>query len=59
MTMDQVREHPWITEKGDNPLITKDENCYDVIEEITEKDLNAAIKPVASVFTVVSYIFDY
>ena len=45
--------HDWITQKGLRPLISKEENCS--IEEVTDLDLSLAIKPVTSIFTLVSF----
>ncbi len=35
--------------------MSKEENCYDMVEEITESDLNTAIKSINSMFTVVCF----
>ncbi|KAJ9627313.1 hypothetical protein H2203_003775 [Taxawa tesnikishii (nom. ined.)] len=43
ITMDELREHPWVTKGGDDPLLSKDENCADLIEPPTEAEMNDAI----------------
>ncbi|CAG8647553.1 12368_t:CDS:10 [Acaulospora morrowiae] len=57
-TMPVLREHPWVTERGNNPLISTEENCTELITEITEDDLSAAIKPISirGVFTVIGAV---
>ena len=53
--MDEMRQHPWVTENGESPLITKDENCYDLVE-LSDSDISSAIKPVANIFTVIKAV---
>ncbi|KAF2756174.1 kinase-like protein [Pseudovirgaria hyperparasitica] len=43
ITMDELREHPWITKHGTDPLLSKEENTAVIIEPPTEEELNAAI----------------
>ena len=38
-----MQEHPWVTENGVNPLISKDENLAHQIEPPTDAEVNAAI----------------
>jgi hypothetical protein len=57
ITLDEVRTHSWVTHSGKDYLISKEQNCQEAIGEITEADLSSAIKPVASIFTVVGSSF--
>ncbi|KAK4984473.1 hypothetical protein LTR66_008488 [Elasticomyces elasticus] len=43
ITMDELREHPWVTKGGADPLLSKDENCSDLIEPPTDIEMNHAI----------------
>lgn len=43
ITMDEVREHPWVTKGGTDPLLSKEENTSDLIEPPTKEELDAAI----------------
>ncbi|CAI2169543.1 18402_t:CDS:10 [Funneliformis geosporum] len=47
ITMPELREHPWVTEKGSDPLITKEVNCADMVTEITDAEFNSAIKTIS------------
>ncbi|RIA95801.1 kinase-like domain-containing protein [Glomus cerebriforme] len=47
ITMPELREHPWVTEKGTDRLITTEENCSDMVTDITDDDLKSAIKPIS------------
>ena len=38
-----MQEHPWVTENGANPLVSKDENIAYKIEPPTDAEVNAAI----------------
>ncbi|CAG8495758.1 5480_t:CDS:10 [Gigaspora rosea] len=40
----ELREHPWVTNRGSDPLISTEENCSELITEITDDDLSSAIK---------------
>ncbi|CAG8692501.1 9436_t:CDS:2, partial [Racocetra fulgida] len=37
-------EHPWVNNHGKDPLISTEENCSELVTEITVDDLNSAIK---------------
>ncbi|CAG8746775.1 10498_t:CDS:2, partial [Acaulospora colombiana] len=54
IVMKELREHPWVTDHGNDPLISTEENCTEMVTEITEDDLSSAIKPISirSIFTV-------
>ncbi|KAF2095261.1 Pkinase-domain-containing protein [Rhizodiscina lignyota] len=43
ISMDEIREHPWVTKNGTDPLLPKEENTADLIEPPTQEELNAAI----------------
>ncbi|KAJ3024482.1 UNVERIFIED_CONTAM: hypothetical protein HDU68_008133 [Siphonaria sp. JEL0065] len=59
ITIDEIREHPWTTESGTNPLLpTKAQNCHKIFkkEDITTEELSSAVSNIKSVWTVVSAI---
>ncbi|KAF2404638.1 Pkinase-domain-containing protein [Trichodelitschia bisporula] len=41
--MDELREHPWVTRNGTDPLLSREENIAEIIEEPTQEELNNAI----------------
>ncbi|KAL5334540.1 kinase-like domain-containing protein [Aspergillus crustosus] len=41
--MDEIREHPWVTKNGGDPLLPKSENTAEIVELPTEEELNLAI----------------
>ena len=43
-----------MTNGGKDPLISKAENCTEMVMEITEEELKSAVKGVSGLFTVVS-----
>ncbi|OBT78552.1 CAMKK/META protein kinase [Pseudogymnoascus sp. 05NY08] len=43
ITMDELREHPWVTKDGTDPLLSKEENVSDLLEPPTQIELNHAI----------------
>ncbi|KAI9632262.1 kinase-like domain-containing protein, partial [Dioszegia hungarica] len=50
-----LREHPWVTEDGANPMISREDNMTHVgkiVEEPTEQEISAAIR-VKGAFTVI------
>ncbi|CAG8572999.1 3779_t:CDS:10 [Cetraspora pellucida] len=42
--MSKLREHPWVSNHGKDPLVSTGENCSELVTEITEDDLSSAIK---------------
>ncbi|KAL7419884.1 hypothetical protein Q5752_005800 [Cryptotrichosporon argae] len=51
-----IREHAWVTADGAEPMITTDDNLYDVgkkVDEPTQEELGNAINTLRGVFTVV------
>ncbi|MCO5599803.1 hypothetical protein L7F22_053910 [Adiantum nelumboides] len=51
MTIQQMREHPFITKDGKEDVISMEENIRDLVEEVTAEELDSAINRIASVFT--------
>lgn len=51
--MHELREDPWVTKHGEDPLISEEENCEMVVTELTDDDIHNAIKSIASILTVV------
>ncbi|KAI9374520.1 kinase-like domain-containing protein [Aspergillus egyptiacus] len=41
--MDELREHPWVTKNGMDPLLPKSENTAEIVEPPTEEEMNSAI----------------
>ncbi|EXJ56656.1 CAMKK/CAMKK-META protein kinase [Cladophialophora yegresii CBS 114405] len=41
--MRELREHPWVTKKGEDTLLSEEENTSDLVEPPTEAEMNAAI----------------
>ncbi|KAJ9615866.1 hypothetical protein H2200_001943 [Cladophialophora chaetospira] len=41
--MSELREHPWVTNKGTDRLLSEEENTSDLVEPPTEAEMNAAI----------------
>lgn len=39
ITMDKLREHPWVTQKGADPLLPAEENCANMIEPPNELEV--------------------
>ncbi|TGO26146.1 hypothetical protein BPAE_0065g00220 [Botrytis paeoniae] len=43
ITMDEIREHPWVTNNGTDPLLPKEENIATLVEPPSEIEVNHAI----------------
>ncbi|KAL2859728.1 kinase-like domain-containing protein [Aspergillus pseudodeflectus] len=41
--MDELREHPWVTKNGMDPLLSKAENTAEIVGLPTEEEMNSAI----------------
>ncbi|EXX69892.1 uncharacterized protein OCT59_005440 [Rhizophagus irregularis] len=47
ITMQELRVHPWVTEKGTDQLISTEVNCTDMVTDITDDELRSAIKTIS------------
>ncbi|KAJ1985405.1 hypothetical protein H4R34_000059 [Dimargaris verticillata] len=56
LTLMDIRHHPWTTNHGQRPLASFDDNCKDVITEITEHDIQNAIKTIGNLATVLKAV---
>ncbi|KAJ9195412.1 hypothetical protein DTO207G8_7743 [Paecilomyces variotii] len=55
--MQELREHPWVTKNGTDPLPSEEENTAGVIEPPTEEEMNEAItKNINNLFVVVKAV---
>ena len=43
ITLDKIKEHPWVTNFGQVLLLSAEENC--VFEPLTEDEVESAMKP--------------
>ncbi|WRT65376.1 uncharacterized protein IL334_002319 [Kwoniella shivajii] len=56
IAMSDLREHPWVTEGGQEPMIDSETNLFDVgkhVEEPTQEELKNAIGSLRGIFTVI------
>ncbi|KAI8807429.1 kinase-like domain-containing protein [Cladochytrium replicatum] len=55
--LNDVRDHPWLTRSGRDPLISKEQNCVGVVkpEDITDEDLKGAVSPVGGLFAALKF----
>ncbi|KAF5660793.1 camkk camkk-meta kinase [Fusarium heterosporum] len=42
ITMDKLREHPWVTKQGTDSLLSAEENCVNMVEPPNELEVNRA-----------------
>ncbi|KAF9177567.1 hypothetical protein BGZ51_008358 [Haplosporangium sp. Z 767] len=56
ITIEQLREDPWVTNSGREPLISMEENTASAVTEITDEDLNSAIQRINGLVTVIKAI---
>ena len=38
-----MQDHPWVTNNGEDPLLSEEENCADLVEPPTEEEKAHAI----------------
>lgn len=54
ITMDEIRDHPWVTLQGADKLLSREDNISVLVEPPTEEEVNAAITaPIRHLFVVV------
>ncbi|KAJ8325181.1 hypothetical protein BDV3_007258 [Batrachochytrium dendrobatidis] len=56
ITMDELRVHPWLSNHGKQPLITKEKNCAELVLAVTQTEVDAAVKPIHSLLTVLKAV---
>ncbi|KAH6572956.1 hypothetical protein BASA50_009122 [Batrachochytrium salamandrivorans] len=56
ITMDQLRVHAWVTDNDRQPLLPKNVNCSQLVLEVTQTEVEAAVKPIHSLFTVLKAV---
>ncbi|KAF2968501.1 hypothetical protein GQX73_g5120 [Xylaria multiplex] len=42
ITLPEIRDHPWVTRNGADPLLSEEENCSDMVETPNELEVNHA-----------------
>ncbi|GJJ71746.1 hypothetical protein EMPS_04103 [Entomortierella parvispora] len=52
ITIDQLRVDPWVTNDGQVPLISKEENIINAVTEVTEEELRGAFQKIGGLATV-------
>ncbi|BFZ59941.1 hypothetical protein YB2330_000963 [Saitoella coloradoensis] len=56
ITMDELREHPWVTCDGHDPLLPKGENVAELVTYVTAEEVQGAIKGIRSAMTVIKAV---
>ncbi|XP_070204755.1 calcium/calmodulin-dependent protein kinase kinase 1-like isoform X2 [Littorina saxatilis] len=51
ITLPEIKEHPWVTQKGDNPLVTHTSRCE--LIEVTEEEMENVVKHVPKLDTLI------
>ncbi|KAG0040574.1 hypothetical protein BGZ82_001483 [Podila clonocystis] len=52
ISIEELRNDPWLTNDGTEPLISKEENTQNAVTEVTEEDLRGAIQKINNLVTV-------
>ncbi|KAG0326649.1 hypothetical protein BGZ99_009231 [Dissophora globulifera] len=52
ITIDELRNDPWLTDNGREPLLCKEANTENAVTEVTEDELRAAIQRINGLVTV-------
>ncbi|KAI9481034.1 MAG: kinase-like domain-containing protein [Benjaminiella poitrasii] len=56
IAMRELRNHPWVTNNGLEPMISEEDNCHSVLSEITDEDIQSAITSVRHIFRVMQAV---
>lgn len=43
LTIAEIKVHPWVTQRGNDPMLSTEENC--IYEEVTDEEVKTAFKP--------------
>ncbi|CAO1634173.1 unnamed protein product [Jaminaea pallidilutea] len=52
ISVDQAREHPWVTKRGSEPILSAARNLEQVVQCVTEDEIKWAICRITSIFTI-------
>lgn len=52
ISIDQAREHPWVTKRGSKPILSAARNLEQVVQCVTEDEIKRAICRITSIFTI-------
>ncbi|KAJ2005876.1 hypothetical protein H4R26_001718 [Coemansia thaxteri] len=53
ITIDEIREHAWVTQNGTFELPSKHANCENAVAAITQEDLDSIIQPIFDIMPVI------
>ncbi|KAJ1948292.1 hypothetical protein EC988_005236, partial [Linderina pennispora] len=53
ITIDKIREHPWVTQNGTYRITDKGANCEHVVSAVTQEDLDQVIQPIYDIMPVI------
>ncbi|KAF9955399.1 hypothetical protein BGZ70_010254 [Mortierella alpina] len=59
ITTEELRNDPWLTNHGLEPLISKEENTQNAVTEVTDDDLRKAIQSISGLVTVLNAIYKF
>lgn len=59
ITLDELRNDPWLTDDGREPLISKDENTQNAVLEVTDDDLRGAVQQLNGLFRVLKAVYKF
>ncbi|KAK5820786.1 kinase-like domain-containing protein [Linnemannia elongata] len=59
ITIDELRNDPWLTDDGRRPLISKDENTQNAVLEVTDDDLRGAVQQLHGLFRVLKAVYKF
>ncbi|KAL3856519.1 hypothetical protein ACJMK2_011265 [Sinanodonta woodiana] len=51
ITLPEIKEHPWVTKKGEHPLPTEQENC--VLVTVTDEEIDNVVKHIPKLDTLI------
>ncbi|KAF8946444.1 hypothetical protein BGZ47_000514 [Haplosporangium gracile] len=57
ITLDELRNDPWLTDDGREPLISKEENTQNAVVEVTDDDLRGAVQQLNGLFRVLKAVY--
>ncbi|KAJ2824698.1 hypothetical protein IWW50_003208 [Coemansia erecta] len=56
ITIAEIREHPWVTQDGAYHLPSQEENCTNLVEDITQDEVDDTVKHIYDIMPVVMAI---